>query len=145
MLNEHDEFQLEGVLAMHLPEGRTRVIKEMVIQRGELFLVHAGGPRGDRAQRTRTVARGVIVKCGPYLVMGDVHSAPGIDPLRFFGRRQPMVPLTDAVVEFTGPRGPVQEAAEVVVVNRDLADWVRRSEGIATPDAGMSRLGRARI
>ena len=143
MLNEHDEFQLEDVLAMHLPEGRTRVMREMVIRRSELYLVHAGGPRGDRARRARTVPRGIIVKCGPYLVTGDVHSAPGIDPLRFFGRRQAMVPLTDAIVDFPGPRGRVQEAGEVVVVNRDLADWVRRSEGIAAPDVGPALLDRA--
>jgi hypothetical protein len=143
MLNEHDEFQLEDVLATHLPEGRTRVMREMVIRRSELYLVHAGGPRGDRARRARTVPRGIIVKCGPYLVTGDVHSAPGIDPLRFFGRRQPMVPLTDAIVEFPGPRGRVQESGEVVVVNRDLADWVRRSEGIAVPKVGRGLLDRA--
>ena len=143
MLNEHDEFQLEDVLAMHLPEGRTRVMHEMVIRRSELYLVHAGGPRGDRARRARTVPRGIIVKCGPYLVAGDVHSAPGIDPLRSFRRRQAMVPLTDAIVDFPGPRGRVQEAGEVVVVNRDLADWVRRSEGIAAPDVGPALLDRA--
>ena len=143
MLNEHDEFQLEDVLAMHLPEGRTRVMHEMVIRRSELYLVHAGGPRGDRARRAQTVPRGIIVKCGPYLVTGDVHSAPGVDPLRFFGRRQAMVPLTDAIVDFPGPRGRVQEAGEVVVVNRDLADWVRRSEGIAAPNVGPALLDRA--
>jgi len=143
MLNEHDEFQLEEVLAMHLPEGRTRVMHEMVIRRSELYLVHAGGPRGDRARRARTVPQGIIAKCGPYLVTGDVHSAPGVDPLRFFGRRQAMVPLTDAIVDFPGPRGRVQEAGEVVVVNRDLADWVRRSEGIAAPDVGPALLDRA--
>jgi hypothetical protein len=143
MLNEHDEFQIEGVLATHLPEGRTRVMHEMVIRRSELYLVHAGGPRGDRARRARTVPRGIIVKCGPYLVAGDVHSAPGIDPLRSFRRRQAMVPLTDAIVDFPGPSGRVQEAGEVVVVNRDLADWVRLSEGIAAPDMGRALLDRA--
>ena len=143
MLNEHDEFQLEDVLATHLPEGRTRVMREMVIRRSELYLVHAGGPRGDRARRTPTVPRGIIVKCGPYLVTGDVHSAPGIDPLRFFGRRGAMVPLTDAIVDFPGPRGRVQESGEVVVVNRDLVDWVRRSEGIATPGMGRALPDRA--
>jgi hypothetical protein len=143
MLNEHDEFQLEDVLATHLPEGRTRVMREMVIRRSELYLVHAGGPRGDRTRRARTVPRGIIVKCGPYLVSGDVHSAPGIDPLRSFRRRQAMVPLTDAIVDFAGPSGRVQEAGEVVVVNRDLADWVRLSEGIAAPDMGRALLDRA--
>ena len=142
MLNEHDEFQLAGVLAMHLPEGHSRVIRELVIQRSELFVVHAGGPRGDRAHRTPSVPRGITVKCGPYFVTGDVHSPPEIDPLRFFQLRQTMVPLTDAVVEFHATGGPVQETVDVVVVNRDLVDWVRRSEGIAAPDVGRALLDR---
>lgn len=146
MLNDHDEFELAGVMAMRLPEGHSRVIKEMVIQRGELFLVHASGPRGDRAQRTVTVPRAMTIKCGPYSVTGDVHSPPGIDPLRFFERRQAMVPLTDAVVEYRSARGPVQETVDVVVVNRDLVDWVRRAVAVAppAPAAPQSRFRRAR-
>jgi hypothetical protein len=139
MLNEHDEFKLVGVLAMHLPEGQSRVIRELVITRPELYLVHAGGPRGDRAQRTPTVPRAITVRCGPYSVTGDVHSPPGIDPLRFFQRRQVMVPLTDAVVEYRGARGPVQETVDVVVVNRDLVDWVRRAAAVAAPDPAKTR------
>jgi hypothetical protein len=133
MLNEHEEFQLEGVLAMRLPEGHSRVIRELVIQRTELFVVHAGGPRGDRALRTTTVPRAITVKCGPYVVTGDVHSPPGIDPLRFFERRRTMVPLTDALVEFRTARGPIQETVDVAVVNRDLVDWVRRTAPTPTP------------
>ncbi|MCI0583603.1 MAG: hypothetical protein L0227_12075 [Chloroflexi bacterium] len=146
MLNDHDEFQLDGVMAMRLPEGHSRVIREMVVQRSELFLVHAGGPRGDRAQRTTTVPRAITVKCGPYSVTGDVHSPPGIDPLRFFERRRSMVPLTDAVVEYRTARGPVKETVEVVVVNRDLVDWVRRAVVVAPPApvVASSRFRRAR-
>jgi hypothetical protein len=145
MLNDYEELQLEGVLAMRLPEGHSRVIRELVIQRSELFVVHAGGPRGDRAQRTPTVPRGITIKCGPYFVTGDVHSPPGIDPLRFFQRRRTMVPLTDAVVEFPGARGQVQETADVVVVNRDLVDWVRRTAPVepAVPATRPTRFGRA--
>ncbi|MEW5992075.1 MAG: hypothetical protein AB1736_12120 [Chloroflexota bacterium] len=139
MLNENDEFQLEGVLAMRLPEGHSRVIRELVIARSELHLVHAGGPRGDRAQRTQTVPRAITVRCGPYLVTGDVHSPPGIDPLRYFQRRPTMVPLTDAVVEYRTTRGPVSETVEVAVVNRDLVDWVRRTATPAPPEPVKTR------
>jgi hypothetical protein len=145
MLNEHDEFQLEGVLAMRLPEGQSRVIRELVIERSELFVVHADAPRDDLARRTSTVPQGIIVKCGPYVVTGDVHSPPGIDPLRFFERRRTMVPLTNAVVEFRAARGPVEETVDVAVVNRDLVDWVRRTAAVAPPDPASvrPRFGRA--
>ncbi len=132
MLNDHEEFRLERVLAEHLPDGASRVLRAVLIHRHELPVVFAGGPRGDRALRTETVARSITLKLGQYLVTGDVHTTPGLDPLRHFRRRPPMVPLTDAVLEYTGPRGPVQEFADTVVVNRDLMAWMRRTEtGVA--------------
>ena len=142
MLNDNEVFQLEGVLAERLPEGGSRLIKAVEIRRGELLLVFAAGPRGDRAHRRQTVARALSVKVGPYLVTGDVHTTPGLDPLLHFRHRRPMVPLTDAVVEYQGPKGPVQEFADTVVVNRERTDWVRRSESIGVPTSGPGQLGR---
>jgi hypothetical protein len=144
MLNEHESFQLDHVLAMRLPEGHSRILRQIVIGRSELFLVHASGPRGDRAQRTKTVARAITVKLGPYLVTGDVHTAPGLDPLLFFRRRNSMVPLTDALVVYPSARGLLEEAVDTVVVNRDLADWVRRAEVVGGASAaGLRALARA--
>src|SRR4029077_5912408 len=89
MLNDHDEFLLEDVLAERLPEGGTMVVPEFLVQRDELVIVHAMGPRGDRSRRHRTAARAVPLRAGPYLVSGDIHAAPGIDPLIYFRRRRP--------------------------------------------------------
>jgi len=134
MLNEHDTIHLEHVLATHLPRGHSRIIPLVEIGRSELFVVHAQGPRGDQARRTRTIARAISVRCGPYTVTGDVHTSPGIDPIQFFRRRRPMVPLTDAVIEYPGPWGVARETADTVIVNRDLVEWVRRAEGRAPTD-----------
>lgn len=142
MLNAHDEFQLEHVLWERLPDGGQMVIPEFLVRRDELLIVHASGPRGDRSRRTRTVARAMTIKSGPYLMTGDVHTAPGLDPLLFFRRRQPMVPLTDAMIEYHGASGSVREFADTIVVNRDLTDWVRRSDSETRPGAVSGRLGR---
>ena len=144
MLNDHDEFQLEHVLVERLPDGGTMVIPEFVVRRDELLLVRAAGPRGDRSRRTRTVPGGITVKSGPYLVTGTIHTTPGLDPLDFFRRRKPMVPLTDAVIEYRGPRGPVDEPAPTIVVNRDLADWVRRSDDSRAVDGTAQGIGARR-
>lgn len=125
MLNGHEEFQLEHVLSERLPDGGTMVIPEFVVRRDELLLVHAAGPRGDRSRRTRTVPGSITLKSGPYLVTGDIHTAPGLDPLDGFRRRGPMIPLTDALIQYRGPDGLVDELASTIVVNRDLTDWVR--------------------
>ena len=125
MLNAHDEYELEHVLVEHLPDGGTMVIPRYVVQRSELLVVRVAGPRGDRRRRTRTVPGVITVQTGPYLVTGDIHAARGLDPLDSFRRRKPMVPLTDALIEYRGPGGLVQELAPTIVVNRDQADWVR--------------------
>ena len=141
MLNTHDEFQLEHVLWERLPDGGQMVIPEFLVRRDELLIVLATGPRGDRSRRTRTVARAMTIKSGPYLVTGDVHTAPGIDPLLFFRRRLPMVPLTDAMIQYYGASGSVREFADTIVVNRDLTDWVRRNDTEAVPGTVSDRLG----
>jgi len=140
MLNDHDELEMQGVRIDRLPGGESRVLAGLVVRRDELILVRAAGPRGDRARRTRTVARAVTVRAGPYVVTGDVHTAPGLDPLQYFRRRRPMVPLTDAVVEYRGPRGPVREYADTIVVNRDRADWVRRTTDRTEPTSPYHRM-----
>ncbi|MBF8289326.1 MAG: hypothetical protein HW391_294 [Chloroflexi bacterium] len=146
MLNENDEYLLEGVLAERLPDGETMVIPEFLVRRHELLLVHATGPRGDRSRRTRTQVRAITLRSGPYLVTGDVHTAAGLDPLLYFRRRRPMVPLTDATVEYRTAHGPVQEYVGSIVVNRDLMDWVRaidEGDAIAAHAGGApARIGR---
>ena len=128
MLNEHDEFQLIGVLAERLPEGGAMVVPELLVGRDELILVHAIGPRGDRAQWRRTTTHALELQAGPYMVSGDVHAPHGVDPLVNFRRRQPMVPLTDATIEYRTAGGPVREFAGTIVVNRDQLDWVKEVE-----------------
>lgn len=146
MLNDHDEYLLEGVLAERIPDGGTMVVPEILVRREELLLVRATGPRGNKELRTRTIPRGMVLETGPYLVTGNIHASAGIDPLLSFRRRRAMVPLTDASIEYRGVDGPIREYVDAIVVNRDLVDWVRVAEpGAVVPDradlvsAGMRR------
>lgn len=128
MLNEHDEYLLVEVLAEPIPQGGTIMIPEILVRRDELLLVHATGPRGEKGLRTRTIPRAMVIQSGPFLVTGDVHAGAGIDPLLYFRRRRPMVPLTNASIEYVTAMGPVCEYVDATVVNRDLIDWVRVAE-----------------
>ncbi len=125
MLNAHDEFVLVDALAERLPEGGSMVVSEILLRRHELAIVHATGPRGDRAQRVRTETHPLILRIGRYLVSGRVHTGRGEPPLLSLRSRQPMIPLTDAAIEFRVGADVVREPASAIVVNRDLIDWVR--------------------
>ncbi len=131
MLNDHDEYLLVDALAERLPRGGSLVVSEILVRRGELPLVHAFGPRGDRTQRIPTQRHRIVLRAGRYLVSGRLHSGRGEDPLASLRARRPMVPLTDATIEFRRGGDVVQEPSGTIVVNREHVDWVR--EGLPLP------------
>lgn len=124
MLNTHDEFLLVDVLVERLDDARAVEVKEVLVQRDELLLVHATGPRGNQARRQRTRLHPLGMQLGPYHVRGYLHALPGSDPLLAIRRRKPMVPLTEAWIEYGS--GPARQRRRVgaVVVNREAMDWV---------------------
>lgn len=131
MLNDHDEYLLVEALAERLPRGGSLVVSEILVRRGELPLVHAFGPRGDRTQRVPTQRHRIVLRAGRYLVSGRLHSGRGEDPLASLRARRPMVPLTDAMIEFRRGMDVVQEPGGTIVVNREHVDWVR--QGLPLP------------
>lgn len=128
MLNTHAEFVLVDALAERLPEGGSMVVPEILIRRNELALVRAGGPRGDRTRRVPTTTHRLVLRSGRYVVAGLLHSSAGEDPLSALRKREPMVPLTDAVILFRVGPNIVEEPGGTIVVNRDLVEWARQGE-----------------
>ena len=128
MLNVHDEYVLVDALAERLPSGGSMVVAEILVRRVELPLVYAAGPRGDRAQRVPTQTHRIVLRAGRYLVSGRLHSGHGEDPLASLRARSPMIPLTDAAIEFRRGTDIVREPSGTIVVNRELVDWVREGE-----------------
>jgi hypothetical protein len=124
MLNEHDEYLLVDVLAEGLAGDRGVEVTEVLVRRDELFLVHATGPRGNQDRRHRTRSHPVAIQMGPYHVRGYLHVWPGADPVHSILRRQPMVPLTEAWIEFPPASDRQRRRVGTVVVNREQIDWI---------------------
>lgn len=127
MLNDHDEVQLIDVLVEPLDGSDAAEIKEVLVRRDELVLVHASGPRGDAARRHRTRQHPVSLDLGRYAVHGYLHALPGADPLNAIRRRKAMIPMTDALIEFESHGEARSQRAGVVVVNRDHVTSVTKS------------------
>jgi hypothetical protein len=123
VLNNHDEFVLVDAWLESLGDGHVVDTPEVVVSRDEIHAVHAGGPRGDPRRRTRTRPFPIAVQTGPYTMRGYLHALPGSDPIASLRRRRPMVPLTEAWIEYQS--GGIWQRGRVgtMVVNRDLADW----------------------
>jgi hypothetical protein len=124
MLNDHDEYQLVDVLVEGLSDERAVEVRDVLVRRDELLLVHAAGPRGNQDRRRRTRSHPVAIQLGPYHLRGYLHVLPGADPVQAIRRRKPMVPLTDAWIEFSAAAGRQRRRVGTVVVNRDQIDWI---------------------
>ena len=124
LLNGHEEYQLVDVYAEDLATGARFDIPEVVVDRHELLLVHAIGPRGNQGRRQRTRQHPVGMQIGPFHVRGYIHALPGSDPIAGFRRRRPMVPLTDAWIEYSIGTNHQRRRVGAVVVNRLLVDWI---------------------
>lgn len=124
MLNEHDEYLLVNVRVEGLAGDRAVEVTEVLTRRDELFLVHAAGPRGNQDRRHRTRSHPVAIQLGPYHVRGYLHVLPGVDPILAIRRRKPMVPLTDAWIEFPPATGRQRMRLGTVMVNRHQVDWI---------------------
>ena len=124
LLNATDEIELLDVICITL-EGRVVETERATIRRSELLAVKAGEPRGSRAHRHRTRQTAVSVATGPYMITGYLHTRPGADPMTDVGRRPPMIPLTDASISYQVHSEWRREDASTVIVNRDVADWIR--------------------
>jgi hypothetical protein len=133
MLNDHEELQLVDVLVQSLGGREAAEAHEVLIPRDELLLVHATGPRGDQARRTRTRQTHVEIVAGPYQVCGSLHTAPFLDALSALHRRGPMVPLTDAVIDY--PVGDEWQRVRVgtLIANRSAIDHI-----VETPEHDMN-------
>jgi hypothetical protein len=142
MLNEHEELLLVDVMAQPLREPDIVEVTEVLVRRDELLLVNATGPRGDQTRRTRTRPTFVAIHIGPYAVRGNLHAYPGFDAVAGIKRRRPMVPLTDAWVDYAFGGRPLRQRLGTAIVNRDRIDLIVQSleHDVEVPDLGVEPL-----
>lgn len=140
LLDQHEEFQLVDVFAQDLSATHGTQVANIVVGRDELLLIHAGGPRGDRGRRRRTRQHPVAIGIGPYQVRGYLHALPGSDPISSFRNRRPMVPLTDAWVEYVAGGTMQRRQVGTLIVNRQLVDWIVEAadEEVEMPEIPLS-------
>jgi hypothetical protein len=122
LLNGHDELQLFHVEIESLVDGRVQTAEEVTVRRDELVAVHASGPRGRQTERRRTRKYAAAVQTRHYLVGGYVHAPAGVDVGRSVAERPPMIPLTDAWIEYWSGGRRKRQWVGTIVVNRELAE-----------------------
>jgi hypothetical protein len=125
LLNRNDSIVVHDVKLISVSDGHTQELDQLEIDRDELDIVVANGPRGDPRRRLNTKPNGVAMKLGPYSAEGFLHSMPTVDPVRGFNRRPNMVAITDAVLEYKFCDEPVSQWFRTLLVNREMAMSLR--------------------
>ncbi len=123
-LNGQERFQLHSVTFESLEDGHLVAVDSVSVDRSDLLAVVGTGPRGAIAQRVDLATSRMEIQVGPYLVLGNLHVPPGVDPEDRVRKREPMVPLTNATIAY-GVGGVVM-ARDVgtIIINRALIDWI---------------------
>jgi hypothetical protein len=131
MLNDQKQYRLSRVTLESLDDGHRVEVETLVLDRADLYVAIATGPRGTGKLRVELDEVRMQVGVGPYVVAGRLHSAPGSDPMKSVMQRKPMVPLTGATIAMN-VNGEIQVVdAEAVIVNRELVDWIVPTAGEA--------------
>ena len=120
LLNSSDTITVFDCKLTSTIDGHSRAFKKLDINRDELDIVVASGPRGDPKRRLATSPNGVSVKLGPYCAEGFMH-APPVDPLTMLEPKPARVAITDAVLEYDFCNKPVSEWFRTLLVNREMA------------------------
>jgi hypothetical protein len=128
LLNAHDLLHLENVHVEDLRDGSTVAADETSLPRSEIIAVIASGPRGDPIRRATTQRHAVAVESGIYRIGGCVHAAAGVDPAVRWQDGGPMVPLTEAWLEYRSGDGYRRDSLDTVIVNRRRVTRIQLGE-----------------
>ena len=131
MLNDRSAIRLREVTLESLVDGVAIQVPTFTMHRDDLCAAKASGPRGAAHLRVATVIHRVQAHLGPYNVLGCLHTHPPDTLVTSLGGRGPMLPLTDATIAYV--IGGILEVRDVsvVLINRELASWVRDAESDA--------------
>ena len=136
LLDAHEELLLADFKIESLEDGISQSVEESLIGRRELIAVQATGPRGDASRRHETRTHPIIVQSGNYLIAGYLHADPGVDPVASIDARGPMLPLTEARIEYWSYGERKHQSTGPIIVNREKADRIRVGTEEVLIDAG---------
>jgi hypothetical protein len=130
-----EEFELTSPSFRALDDGREVTAASCEIERADLCVVLATGPRGRVERRLWTRQHPVRIRVGPYTVIGYLHSPPTIDPFRTTDRR-PIVALTASAVGYADGGSTTWVDAGAVLVNTTKIDHL---ETASEEDIGLAK------
>ena len=134
LLNAHDLVRLTNVLVEEHRDGRVVLADETVIPTSEIIAVIARGPRGDPTRRLETHAHAVVIDSGVYRFGGLVHTPAGMEAEQRLRDGGPMIPLTEAWLQYRAGEQRRHDAGKTVIVNCGSATRIELVDDSGAPD-----------
>jgi hypothetical protein len=136
-LNGQERFRLHHVKFRSLEDGHVVQVDSVSLERDELLAVVGTGPRGSEKQRIQLEETRMQLSIGPYIILGRLHTLPGVDPMRNVLQRETMVPLTGATIAYSLAGETIAQDVGTIIVNRHQVEWIAASADEASmfPDA----------
>jgi len=131
-LNGQERFRVHHLECESLEDGHRAAVDSMSLERNDLLAVVATGPRGNEKQRVTLQTNRLQVSIGPYLILGRIHTKPGVDAVASVMKRDPMIPLTHATIAYEVAGSIVARDLPTIIVNRLLVDWISPTTEAAT-------------
>jgi hypothetical protein len=131
-LNGQERFRVHHLECESLEDGHRAAVDSMSLERNDLLAVVATGPRGNEKQRVTLQTNRLQVSVGPYLILGRIHTKPGVDAVASVMKRDPMIPLTHATIAYEVAGSIVARDLPTIIVNRLLVDWISPTTDAAT-------------
>jgi hypothetical protein len=131
-LNGQERFRVHHLECESLEDGHRAAVDSMSLERNDLLAVVATGPRGNEKQRVTLQTNRLQVSIGPYLILGRIHTKPGVDAVASVMKRDPMIPLTHATIAYEVAGSIVARDLPTIIVNRLLVDWISPTTDAAT-------------
>lgn len=137
LLNRGESIVIREAFVEDFDEDTVVNLGDGEIDRSIVYAVETGAPRTDPSHRIRTVRHRLQVHLGPYNALGLLHSQPGQQPLPYLHASGPMIALSDATLAYQCRGHLTLRDVGTLIVNRDLIDWVRASDGDAVAFPGV--------
>lgn len=136
-LNGQERFRVHHCEFTSLEDGHVVAMDSMSIEREDLLAVVATGPRGSEDQRRKLEETRMQLSIGPYIILGHLHAAAGVDPMKSILQREPMIPLTNTTIAWTQAGETQVRDLPTIIVNRLQVEWITATEEEASifPDA----------
>jgi hypothetical protein len=137
LLNRESNIAVRSAELISTVDGHVVRLDELALDLADIFAIEPLGSRGSSPRRIHTVRHRLQLKLGPYTVLGQLHTMPGGLPLAAIGRRPGLIPLTRATIAFNDYRGVQARDVDTLIVNRELAEWVRADSAELPAFAGV--------